>query len=136
MDENRMTNILLQLADLGVTAIKIHYSGGGDSGAIDSIIYSTEPNIDFDEIEDLNSWTSDFNLSNLKIPNMDLYNEISDFADDKILTDIEDWWNNDGGYGNLCIKVPSGEYKIFNNIYITNTESYHHQGNLIEKTLN
>ena len=136
MDENRMTGILLQLADLGVTAIKIHYSGGGDSGAIDSIIYSTEPNIDFDEIENLDSWTSDFNLSNLKIPNIDLYNEISDFADDKILTDIEDWWNNDGGYGVMLISIPSGNYKINNTIYITNTEEHYHDGNLINKSLN
>ena len=41
MTENDLTGLLLQLADRGVTGIKLFYSGGGDSGAIDDVVYTT-----------------------------------------------------------------------------------------------
>jgi hypothetical protein len=40
MDENKMTGLLLQLADLGITGINVYYEGGGDDGAIEHICYS------------------------------------------------------------------------------------------------
>ena len=51
MTENDMTGLLLKLADLGVTGIKIFYSGGGDSGALDDIVYTTK---EIEDIEDIN----------------------------------------------------------------------------------
>jgi hypothetical protein len=63
----------------------------------------------------------------------DLNSDISDFAEETILNDIEDWWNNDGGYGTLAIMVPSGKYRVQNTIYITNTEDYFHEGDLLSK---
>ena len=50
-----------------------------------------------------------------------------------ILNDIEDWWNNEGGHGVMSIMVPSGKYKINNTIYITETEDYFHEGDLLSK---
>jgi hypothetical protein len=42
MTENNLTGLLLQLADRGVTGIKVQYEGGGDSGAIENVVYTTE----------------------------------------------------------------------------------------------
>jgi hypothetical protein len=42
MTENDMTSLLLQLADRGVTGIKIYYAGSGDSGAIEDVVYTTD----------------------------------------------------------------------------------------------
>jgi hypothetical protein len=66
---------------------------------------------------------------------MILKDEITEFATSKLLDEIEDWWNNDGGHGNLLIKIPSGQYEINNTIYVTDTEHFHHVGDLISKTL-
>jgi hypothetical protein len=139
MTEIDMTGLLLQLADRGVTGIRVEYSGGGDSGCIDSIMYTTQTldkdeEIAFDYISELPTYGHDAapNLSNL---DSGIYSDIEDFANDKILSDIEDWWNNDGGYGVLSILVPSGKYTIDNSVYITNTEHYTHAGNLINQTL-
>jgi hypothetical protein len=139
MTENDMTGLLLQLADRGVTGIRVHYSGGGDSGAIDDINYTTkalpkDEFLAFDFISELSVYGTDV-APNLKDLDSGIYSDIEDFAQDRILNDIEDWWNNDGGYGVLCIMVPSGKYKINNNIYITNTEEYCHEGNLIDQSL-
>jgi hypothetical protein len=133
MTENEMTGLLLQLADLGVTGIKIFYSGGGDSGDIDDIVYTTTKEASFDDIMNLNSYGE--NLLNLQTLDDELADKIKDFASEKILNNLEDWWNNDGGYGTMLIKIPSGKYEINNMIYITDTEEFEHDGDLISKTL-
>jgi hypothetical protein len=133
MTENDMTGLLLKLADLGVTGIKIFYSGGGDSGAIDDIVYTTEEVEDIDDINYLENYGD--HVYYLKDLDSALNQDIENFATEQILSDIEDWWNNDGGYGVMLIAVPSGNYQINNTIYFTNTEEYNHDGNLINKTL-
>ena len=134
MTENDMTGLLLQLADLGVTGIKIIYSGGGDSGAIDDIIYTTEKVTNIEDLENLDQYSE--NVLNLRDLSTSLYSDIEDFATSKLLDNIEDWWNNEGGYGTVLIAIPSGNYKINNNIYFTETETYNHNGNLINQSLN
>jgi glycerophosphoryl diester phosphodiesterase len=134
MTENDMTGLLLQLADLGVTGIKIIYSGGGDSGAIDDIIYTTEEVTNLEDLDDLDPYS--LNVLNLRDLSTSFYSNIEDFATSKLLDEIEDWWNNEGGYGTVLIAIPSGDYTINNNIYISNTEEYIHNGNLINQSLN
>jgi hypothetical protein len=134
MTENDMTGLLLQLADLGVTGIKIIYSGGGDSGAIDDIIYTTEEVTCLEDLDDLDPYSE--NVLNLRDLSTSLYSDLEDFTTPKLLDEIEDWWNNEGGHGTVLIAIPSGNYKINNNIYISNTEEFIHNGNLINQSLN
>jgi hypothetical protein len=133
MTENEMTGLLLKLADLGVTGIKIFYSGGGDSGDIDDVVYTTIKEAAFNNIMNLSNHGEDV----LYLANLDgeLKDELTDFANEKILNDLEDWWNNDGGYGVMLIKIPSGQYEINNTIYVTDTEEFEHDGDLISKSL-
>ena len=133
MTENDMTGLLLKLADLGVTGIKLFYSGSGDSGAIDDIVYTTNEVADIEDINYLENFGD--HVYYLKDLDSALNADIENFAEVQILSDIEDWWNNDGGYGVMLIAVPSGNYKIDNTIYYTNTEEYYHDGNLLNQTL-
>jgi hypothetical protein len=138
MNETIMTSLLIQLADLGVTGIQIYYEGSGDSGCIDEVLYTTDKlpeNIQdaFDKIRCLNTWDEESKY----LRNLDsgLSSDIESFAEEKILDSIEDWWNNEGGYGTMCILVPSGKYDVMNNIRITEIETFEHVGNLIDQTL-
>jgi hypothetical protein len=132
MTEIDMTGLLIKLANLGVTGIKVKYDGGGDSGAIEWIGYTTEKCDTPGEVSDnINDWDNDYNLEQL---DSILYHEIHHFADNKLLNDIEDWWNNEGGFGELSICVPSGEYMISNNVRVTHSENYMHDGNLFKST--
>lgn len=133
MTENEMTGLLLKLADLGVTGIKIFYSGGGDSGDIDDVVYTTTKEAAFNDIMNLSNHGEDV----LYLAKLDdeLKDQLIDFANEKILNDLEDWWNNDGGYGVMLIKIPSGQYEIANTIYVTDTEEFEHDGDLISKSL-
>ena len=138
MNETMMTSLLIQLADLGVTGIQIYYEGSGDSGCIDQVLYTTDKLPEsledaFDKIRSLNTWDEESKY----LRNLDsgLSSDIESFAEEKILDSIEDWWNNEGGYGTMCILVPSGKYDVMNNVRITEIETFEHVGNLIDQTL-
>jgi hypothetical protein len=138
MNETMMTSLLIQLADLGVTGIQIYYEGSGDSGCIDEVLYTTDKlpeNLEdaFDKIRSLSSW--DEGAKYLRNLDSGLSSDIESFSEEKILYDVEDWWNNEGGYGTMCILVPSGKYDVDNNIRITEIETFEHVGNLIDQTL-
>ena len=132
MTELELTSLLFRLADFGITGVKVKYDGGGDSGAIEWIGVTREhcetPEDVNDKVED---WETESNLASI---DGNLYYQIESFADEKLLNDIEDWWNNEGGFGNLCICVPSGKYIINNHIRVTQTEDYFHDGDLLSKT--
>ena len=131
MTENEITMLMLQLADMGVRGIKVHYDGSGDSGAIEEIVYTTT---EYETPEDIEDHVEVYGVDAQSLGDLDsgIYSKVQDFAYD-ILNDIEDWWNNEGGFGNLCIMIPSGKYIINNNVRITDVESYFHDGNLLDK---
>jgi hypothetical protein len=138
MNEINMMATLVKLADLGVTGIKVQYEGSGDSGAIENVVYTAEKMDEdeeaaFDDINDIEVWGQD--VSHLQELDSGLSSDVANFVEEQLLNDIEDWWNNDGGYGSVCILIPSGKYKIYNDIRITQIESYFHEGSLIQKTL-
>jgi hypothetical protein len=134
MTEKEMTGLLFKLADMGITGIKVHYDGGGDSGMIDWIGYTKEPCVTPEDVNDvIDNWDNETNLADL---DSSAYSLIEEFAQETILNDIEDWWNDEGGFGELCICVPSGKYIINNSIRITETEDYTHEGSLLNKTEN
>jgi hypothetical protein len=133
MEEIEMTGLLFKLADMGITGIKVHYEGSGDSGCIENIGYTTEPCETPDDVDEKveTGWGSDYNLAYL---DNKAYKAIEDFATEKLLQDIEDWYNNEGGFGDICICVPSGKYTIDNHVRYYQTEDYQHEGSLIEKS--
>ena len=138
MNETIMTSLLIQLADLGVTGIQIYYEGSGDSGCIDEVLYTTDKlpeNLEdaFDKIRCLSCWDEESKY----LRNLDsgLSSDIENFATEKILDDLENWWNDEGGYGTMCILVPSGKYDVMNNVRITEVDTYTHEGSLINKSL-
>ena len=131
MTELELTSLLFRLADLGITGVKVKYDGGGDSGAIEWIGYTKQPCETPEDVNDnIEDWEDGSKLLNI---DHDLFMELETFAENKLLDDIEDWWNNEGGWGELCICVPSGKYIINNNIRITDHESYFHDGSILDK---
>jgi hypothetical protein len=131
MTEVELTSLLFKLADLGITGVKVKYDGAGDSGAVEWIGYTAEPCATPEDVNDnIDDWLNEANLANI---DEDLYSKIAEFAY-HVLDDIEDWWNNEGGFGELCICVPSGKYIINNHIRITEIEDYFHDGDLLSKT--
>ena len=131
MKELELTSLLFKLADLGITGIKVHYDGGGDSGAIEQIAYTkVKCDTPRDVDDEIDVWDNDMSLAAL---DSGLYSLVEEFSEHKILNDIENWWDNEGGFGDLCICVPSGKYIINNSVRIIETEDFFHNGSLLEK---
>jgi hypothetical protein len=128
MAENKLESIMIGLVNAGIKKVCVSYDGGGDEGAIEAIKISTDSDTDFD---DLQGWTSD--ATDLKDYNSDLYTLLADYCSEMLLNDIEDWWNNDGGFGHVNIDVEAGTYEIQNSIRVTDYEEFTHSGNLFEK---
>lgn len=119
--------ILLKLKDYGVKYVWCYYSGGGDSGAIDECSFFGEgADVDFN-IDD-----SCFTIADQsECLSLDNESALWNLVEDKIysvLNNVEDWYNNDGGYGEILLSVDTGKYIIDNNCYITQTENYMHVG--------
>lgn len=114
-----MLRELVMLRDMGYTHLRIAYSGGGDSGQIDEI--DAQQIVDGKVVEENNLIDDEVEVS---------YEIIKDWVDSNLLNDIEDWWNNEGGYGEVLIDLSDLSYELDNNIYVTNTESFNHSGTL------
>lgn len=138
MTEMEVTSLLLKLGDLGVTGLLVTYSGGGGDYQIDDIIYTVNK-LDADDdraIDELDS-ISTYSPTALHLDDLDIdtHNDLHDFVLTILLYDydIPNWVKDDGGYGAVSILVPSGKYKVVNTIYITETDTSLHNGNLLSK---
>jgi len=129
MNENSLEKIMFGLVNHGIKKVLVYYEGGGDSGAIEYVNATKDPDIDYDELE---NWDQEYLLNDI---DSGLSTLIEDYCQEMLLDDIEDWWNNEGGFGELCICIPSGKYIINSHVRVTETEDFFHEGSLIDKSL-
>lgn len=114
MSNLKNIDVILELKDLGVDKVEVNYSGSGDSGDIDDVTYYNKAS----EVVEIEGKYEE------------VHNKLQDYAL-ILLEKIEDWWNNDGGHGILNMFISENTYSIENHIYITETEDYYHEGDLI-----
>ena len=129
MKEIDITSFLYTLYDIGVTGIKVYYEGAGDSGAIEDILVTTDKEYSLDDPDSY--FDGQTKLSEVYSGSIA---DFENFLHGKLLDNIEDWWNDEGGYGYVFIEIPSGKYKIENNIRFVDYEFYEHQDSLLNKT--
>jgi len=131
--ENEFSEMFLALGVQGIKAVSVFYEGGGDSGAIESIICTTDDST-------ANDWSSDpESVSHYDDTVKGLVDfpgkyetAFHDMCYRHILDHVSDWYNNEGGYGNIIVSVPSGEFFCKNSIRITEIETEDYYGNIIE----
>lgn len=119
MEKTLVNKLLIEkLKDKGVNNITIEYSGSGDSGDIELIsFYDSEGKA-------------------VDIPTDDDYATIENFAYYNYLNSVEDWWNNDGGWGEMTINLETLEYTILNNVRYTQYDEYEHNGSIEDNLSN
>jgi len=120
--EQEIVQYLLNLKDQGVQLIKLKYNGCGDDGCIDEVIYTKSDSfIEDDELE--------LDNSNLGISD-DIEGKFKEYCSDSLLQNIEDWYNNEGGYGHIIFKLADNTYTIQNNCYRQEVDTFNHSGTL------
>jgi hypothetical protein len=121
--DQEIINYLLKLKDQGVQLIKLSYNGGGDDGCIDTVIYTKLDSFGEDEDE------SELDKVALGISD-DIENKFKEYCSDSLLQNIEDWYNNEGGYGHIIFKLADNSYTIENNCYRQEVDTFNHEGTL------
>jgi hypothetical protein len=115
--DSGFTHLLLNIAAQGYAWIEVEYSGGGDYGAIDTIELIPTGALDIEDGEI--NWHDD--QCEKACLEENLQEHVEDFAHSKILSNADDWWNNDGGGGILYISTLDGSYH--GNHYVNVTET-------------
>ena len=99
-----------ELRKLGIGTVRVNFSGSGDSGEIDdiSVVVSMPEPYDYQDLANQEKAQNDV-LSTARVSLPDEYGDsqeirlvqlIEDLSD-PITTAWEDWWNGDGGNGEL-----------------------------------
>jgi len=60
----------------------------------------------------------------------DIENKFKEYCSDSLLQNIEDWYNNEGGYGHIIFKLADNSYTIENNCYRQEVDTFNHEGTL------
>ena len=121
-------SIIMTLMHNGVNYVGINYSGGGDSGAIDEIFLFK--NLDENAIQ-TGKLPDDYHYNKEEYPNIEEVKiDINMNAIENLffphLDKIEDWWNNEGGYGSAVLDLQRMMLQIDNNTYYTEVQSFDH----------
>jgi hypothetical protein len=131
-NENRV--LLFELKDLGIAYIQASYEGAGDSGAIEEILY-VDNKIAIEEDLDFHKLSADSYISYRDYGiDFEIDSSLDSLIEDLIyglLENVEDWYNNDGGFGTVNINISTGEYSINNMVRYTETRFYGHSGSII-----
>lgn len=118
-------SVAIRLIEEGYKTIVAGYEGSGDSGGIEYISASeNDPETAKNEASYWDQYGDD-------IRNREESGIVENIIDN-LTGDIEDWWNNDGGYGIVIIDLLKNNYAIFNNVRYTQTNYYEHEGNVVK----
>ena len=125
---------LVTLKDMGINFLHIEYSGSGDSGSIESITPYSKVSVEYDNDGEI-VFIGELDHNNEII--IDAYikgilDKIENEVIIELLNNIEDWWNNEGGYGNMYVDLTTNAYIINNHQlgeadYDEETEEYDYE---------
>lgn len=139
--------LMAQLKSLGVALLEVSFSGGGDSGAIDSVMaYSAEKSdesawlpgspIKLEGVMFANAWekksvyndmTRSWEDSEVRVPEKDITMVLEQVCYEALSQTGLDWYNNDGGQGTFTVKFDnSGEPVIELEVGVNYTETDTH----------
>lgn len=128
--ELTLKEALQKINELGYKYVRFNYNGAGDSGSTDRAdFYKTEEEANHERVDGCD-WNKNFEELSKRFSECEQFIMPIESKVDKVLVEIEDWWNNDGGFGHIIINTETGAYTIENNIHIVDQETYNHEGTL------
>ena len=110
----RTMTLFAALKDVGVTNVNIRYDGGGDSGQVEDVEYEGT-NLDHTSLNDK------------------FEGDLQDLATHILEQHYNwDWYNNDGGYGDIRIDLEGDTPEISIDGYVRTTEDAHASVDLVD----
>ena len=133
-NEQEKTTLLTQLNLLGAKQVRIEFQGGGDDGQIEGV-YLINNNDDYVDVpDDMIAWTSQTygNQQSEQRPTK-LVDALEDLCQRALDNTGLDWYNNEGGQGNLTIDFRDNPPSIRLNVGINHTTTDDYEYDLNEQ---
>ena len=130
-NEQEKTTLLTQLNLLGAKRVVVTFQGGGDDGQIDEV-YMINNNETFIDIpNDMIAWTTlTYGDQQSEPKQTKLIDALEDLCSRALDNTGLDWYNNDGGQGNLVIDFTDNPPSIKLNVGINHTTTDDYQYDL------
>ncbi len=125
--EERET-LLTQLNLLGAKYVIVDFQGGGDSGQVEEVFYRDINDQPHSIPDDMIAWTKQtYGNAEPKTERIKLNDVLEDLCYRALDETGLDWYNNEGGQGQLRIEFTESPPKIFLNVGVnTMTTDDHH----------
>lgn len=131
-----LRRILPVLNEHGVRTVTVSFDGSGDSGSIQGIEYDEKTLTPSSILVEANVVQRSFNgrewIANHVLQPMNLNDAIEAVTDDYLAETGVDWYNNDGGYGELIIDVAEGTVALEVNVRFTESSTQYSSTKEIE----
>ena len=104
----KLKTIVEKMKEAGLHSACASFDGCGDSGAVESVLF----------------YDKDGTVFELEKDRQDLPSLVDQFTYDYLDTNDIDWYNNDGGYGELAINANTGKATLNVSTRYTETNDY------------
>ena len=131
-NEQEKTTLLTQLNLLGAKLVVVEFQGGGDDGQVDGVYISGNDGNYIEIPDDMIAWTSlTYGGQQAESKPTKLADVLEDLCSRALDNTGLDWYNNDGGQGNLTIDFKENPPSIKLNVGINHrtTEDYEYDLN-------
>ena len=109
--------LLTQLNLLGAKEVIVEFRGGGDDGQVEGVYYRDKHDEMQDLPTDMIAWTKQtYGKQEKETTNMTLVDVLEDVCYRALDETGLDWYNNEGGQGQLRIEFTESPPKIFLNV--------------------
>lgn len=117
-NKKHLENILNQLREEGARSICIYFDGSGDEGAIQGVNIYKEDYIRFEPTFEVSYATSSIHwedgkrVDKVQVKTLPVSEALENFCYEVLEKTNIDWYNNDGGYGEMQITLDPVEIKL------------------------
>ena len=130
-NEQEKTTLLTQLNLLGAKKVVVTFQGGGDDGQIEEVFMTDDNNAYIDLPNDMIAWTTlTYGDQQSEQRQTKLVDALEDLCSRALDNTGLDWYNNDGGQGNLEINFKDNPPSIKLNVGINHTTTDDYQYDL------
>ena len=113
MNNEYISKALTTLKELGATEIVIYFDGSGDSGSIESVSIRQSDGKPVPNLDDLfvnypvekSQYINGEWFNDVEIKQMPIADALEKYTYDELERTDVDWYNNDGGFGELRIEL-------------------------------
>lgn len=130
-NEQEKTTLLTQLNLLGAKQVRVEFQGGGDDGQVDGVYMLDDKDAYIDVPDDMIAWTTlTYGDQQSEQRQTKLVDALEDLCSRALDNTGLDWYNNEGGQGNLTINFIENPPSIKLNVGINHTTTDDYQYDL------